>query len=159
MNAVARAHLTYQMLALLQKYLYLQSQYSTTWDSKCQALIAQIGRVFCVNPKVEGSGLLEVETSSLSKTSAPFTKASVRESKMNAVAHAQLTFQMLTLSQKYLMAYLIFFGFDFIDNLSRDAFNHNFLGAVVGTRVFVRLPRYLSNDRAKVNLSHWGPFY
>ena len=41
MNAAAHAQLTFQMLTLLQKYLYRQSQYSTTWDSKCLALIAQ----------------------------------------------------------------------------------------------------------------------
>ena len=41
MNAVARAQLTFQMLTLLQKYLYHQSQYSTTWGSRCLALIAQ----------------------------------------------------------------------------------------------------------------------
>ena len=41
MNAVARAQLTFQMLTLLKKYLYRQSQCSKTWDSKCLALIAQ----------------------------------------------------------------------------------------------------------------------
>ena len=41
MNAVASAQLIFQMLTLLQKYLYRQNQYSTTWDRKCVALIAQ----------------------------------------------------------------------------------------------------------------------
>ena len=36
------SHLTpFQMLTLLQIYLYRQSQCSRTWDSKCLALIAQ----------------------------------------------------------------------------------------------------------------------
>ena len=52
MNAATRAQLTYQMLTLLQKYLYRQSQYSTTWDSKCLALVAQMVRAFGMNPKV-----------------------------------------------------------------------------------------------------------
>ena len=39
------------MLTLLQKYLYHQSQYSATWDSKCLALIAQMVRAFGMNPK------------------------------------------------------------------------------------------------------------
>ena len=42
MNVVARAQLAFQMLTLLQNYLYWQSQYSKTWDSKCLALIAQM---------------------------------------------------------------------------------------------------------------------
>ena len=33
MNAVASTQLTFEMLTLLQKYLYRQSQYSETWDS------------------------------------------------------------------------------------------------------------------------------
>ena len=41
MNAVARAQLIFQMLTLLQRYLHRQSQYSTTWNRKCVALIAQ----------------------------------------------------------------------------------------------------------------------
>ena len=55
MNAVARAQLAFQMLTLLQKYLYHQSQYSKSWDSKCLALIAQMVRAFGMNPKVGGS--------------------------------------------------------------------------------------------------------
>ena len=46
MNAVARAQLTFQMLTLLQTYLYHQSQYSKTWDWKCLALIAQMVRTW-----------------------------------------------------------------------------------------------------------------
>ena len=33
------------ILALQQKYLYRQSQYSNTWDSKCLALIAQVAQL------------------------------------------------------------------------------------------------------------------
>ena len=49
MNAIARAQLTFQMLTLLQKYLYGHSQYSKPWDSKCLALIAQMVRAFGMN--------------------------------------------------------------------------------------------------------------
>ena len=38
---------------LLKKYLYHQSQSSKAWDSKCLALIAQMARVFGMNPKVK----------------------------------------------------------------------------------------------------------
>ena len=55
MNAVAREQLTFQMLTLLQKYLYRHSQYSTTWDSKCLALIGQLARALGMNPKFGGS--------------------------------------------------------------------------------------------------------
>ena len=68
MNAVAYAQLTFQMLILLQKYLYWQSQYSNTWDSKCMALIAQVVRAFGMNPKVGGSSPPQVETFSVSKS-------------------------------------------------------------------------------------------
>ena len=33
-------------------YIYRQSQYSNTWESKCLALIAQVVRAFGMNPKV-----------------------------------------------------------------------------------------------------------
>ena len=46
----------------LQKYLYCQSEYSPTWDSKWLDLIAQMIRVFGMNPKVGGSSPPEVET-------------------------------------------------------------------------------------------------
>ena len=69
-----------------------------TWDSKCLALIAQWVRAFAMNPKVGGSNPPQVETFSVSDT---FTRTPVRVSKMNAVARAQLTFQMLTLLKKY----------------------------------------------------------
>ena len=88
------------MLTLLQKYLYRQSQYSNTWDSKCLALIVQMIRAFGMNPKVGGSSPPQVEGDSLNFRH--FHKNIVRESKMNAVFRAQLTFQMLTLLQKYL---------------------------------------------------------
>ena len=51
MNAVACAQITFQMLTLLQTYLYHQSQYSKTWDSKCLPLAAQMVRAFGMNPK------------------------------------------------------------------------------------------------------------
>ena len=38
MNVAAGAQLTIQMLNLLQTYLYGQSRYSKTCDSKCPAL-------------------------------------------------------------------------------------------------------------------------
>ena len=66
MNAVARAQLTYQMLTLLKKYLYCQSQCSKTWDSKCLALIAQQVRAFGINPKLWGSSPPQDETFSVS---------------------------------------------------------------------------------------------
>ena len=69
MNVVARAQSTFQMLTLLQKYLYHQSQYSKTWDNKCLALISQMVRAFGINPKVGGSSTPQVETFSVSKPS------------------------------------------------------------------------------------------
>ena len=67
MNAVDRAQLTFQMVTLLQKYLYHQSQYSKTWDSICLALIAQMVIAFGMNPKIGGSSPLQFETFSVSK--------------------------------------------------------------------------------------------
>ena len=58
MNAVARAKLTYQMINLLQRYIYHQNQCSKTWYSKCLALIVQWVTVFGMNPKVGGSSPL-----------------------------------------------------------------------------------------------------
>ena len=52
-----------------QKYLYRQSQYSNTSDSKCLAPIAQVVRAFGMNPKVGGSSPLQVDTFSVSKYS------------------------------------------------------------------------------------------
>ena len=97
MNAVARAQLAFQMLTLLNKYLYRQSQYSKTLDGKCLALIAQMIRAFGVNRKVGGSSPPQVETYSVSKNFGTYTRTSVRVSKKNAVAHPHLTFQMLIL--------------------------------------------------------------
>ena len=98
MNAVARAQLTFQMLTLLQNCLYRQSQYSTTWESKCLALIAQmVSRAFGMNPKVGGSSTPSVEIFSVSKK----IDTPVLVSKINAVPSAQLTFQMLILLKKY----------------------------------------------------------
>ena len=68
------------------------------WDSKCLALIAQMARAFGINPKVGGSSPPQVEIFSVSKTLiVPQEHPPVcREWMMNAVAYAQLTFQMLT---------------------------------------------------------------
>ena len=68
MNAVARTQLTFQMLTLLIKYLYRQSQCSKTWDNKCLALTIQMFRAFGMNPKIGGSSPPQVEIFSVSKT-------------------------------------------------------------------------------------------
>ena len=68
MNAVAHAQVTFQMLTLLKKYLYRQSQYSNTWDSKCLSLIAQVVSAFGMNPKVGGSSAPQAKTFSFSKS-------------------------------------------------------------------------------------------
>ena len=96
MDAVARAQLTFQMLTLLQKYLYRQSQYSKTWDSKCLVLIAQIFRAFGMNPKI-GVRVPLRPRHFLSQKFATFKRTLVRVSKTNAAVRAKLTFQMLTL--------------------------------------------------------------
>ena len=56
-------------ITLLQKYLYRQSQYSNTWESKCLAVIAQVVRIFDMNPKIGGSSPPQVESFSFSKSS------------------------------------------------------------------------------------------
>ena len=53
-----------------------------------------------MNPKVGGSSPPQVECL---KNFDTFTRTPIRVSKMNAVARAQLTFQMLTLLQKYIL--------------------------------------------------------
>ena len=65
---VACAQLTFQMLTLLQIYLYCQSQYSKTWDTKCLALLAQVVRAFGMNLKVGEPSPSQVEIFSGSKT-------------------------------------------------------------------------------------------
>ena len=72
-----------------------------TRGSKFLTLIVQMVRAFGMNPNVGDSSPSQVETFRISKTLTlsqehPF----VRVSKMNAVARAQLTFQMLTLLKK-----------------------------------------------------------
>ena len=80
------------------KHLYIcQSQY------KCQALIAQMVRAFGMNPKVGGSSPPSGRDIFCLKNFDTFTRTPVRMSKMNAVARAQFTFQMLTLLPKHLM--------------------------------------------------------
>ena len=54
-----------------------------------------------MNPKVGGSSLPQVETF-LSQNFDTFTRTSVGVSKMNVVARAQLTYQLLTLVKRYL---------------------------------------------------------
>ena len=68
MNAAAHAQLTFQILTLIEKYLYRQSQYSNTWESKCLALIAQVVRSFGMNHKVGGSSPPQVDAFSVPQT-------------------------------------------------------------------------------------------
>ena len=82
------------MLTLLKKYLYRQIQCSKIWDSKFLDLIAQEVRAFGMNPKVGGRVFCL-------KNFDTFTRTPDRVSQMNAVARAQLTYQMLTLLQRY----------------------------------------------------------
>ena len=53
-----RMHSLHFNVNFITKYLYRQSQYSTTWDSKCLALIAQLVRTFGMNTKVGWSSPL-----------------------------------------------------------------------------------------------------
>ena len=94
--------LTFQMLILIHKKPYHQRQYSKTWDSKCLALIAQVVRAFGMHPKVGGSS----RNIFYLKNFDTFRRTSVRVSKMNAVARAQLTFQRLPLLEIYVEAEL-----------------------------------------------------
>ena len=64
-------------------------------------MIAQMVRALGMNPKVGGSSPSQVETFYCLKNFDIFTRTPVRVSKMNDVSRAQLTFQMLTLLQKY----------------------------------------------------------
>ena len=68
MKAFASAQIIFQMLTLLQKYLYRQNQYSNTWDSKYLAMIAQMFRAFGMNPNFGGSSPPQVEILSVPKT-------------------------------------------------------------------------------------------
>ena len=56
-----------------------------------------------MNSKVGGSSPPQVETFSVSKTLTLSQEHPIHVSKINAVARAQLTFQMLTLLQKYIL--------------------------------------------------------
>ena len=69
--------------------------------SQVLAPVAQMVREYGMNRKVGGSSPSWIETFSVSITSTLSKKTSVRESKMNAVIHAQLTLQMLDLHRKY----------------------------------------------------------
>ena len=64
-NADVRTQLAFQMLTLLRTYLYHQSQYSTTWGSKCLAPIAQMVWEFGITRKKPP----QVETFYIWKTS------------------------------------------------------------------------------------------
>ena len=70
-----------------------------TWDSKYLALIAKMVRISGMNPKFGGWIPHQADIFLCLKNVYPFTTASVRELKMNAVARAQLTFQMIPLLQ------------------------------------------------------------
>ena len=63
--------------------------------------LAQMVRAFGMNPKVGSSSPSQVGTLSVSKT-LTLTRTSACVSKTNVVARAQLTFQLLSLLQKYL---------------------------------------------------------
>ena len=65
--------------------------------SKGMALIAQMVREFGMNPKVWGLSPPRAEIYSFLKKLTLSQKTSVRLSKMNILARAQLNFQMLTL--------------------------------------------------------------
>ena len=72
---------------------------------KCLALIAQYVRAFGMNPKVSGFKSPSGRYIFCYKNVDTFTRTPVGVSKMNAVAHAQLTYQMISnvnLLQKYL---------------------------------------------------------
>ena len=86
MKAVAHAKFTFQMLTSLKKYLYRQSQYKKTWDSKSLALIAQMVGAFGMNPKVGDSSPPLGRVVFCLKNFHTFTKTSVRVSKINGVA-------------------------------------------------------------------------
>ena len=93
MNAVAHAQYTFDILTLLLKYLYHQSQYLKTLDSKSLALITQIRHEF------EGSGFESPSGRDIFclKNFDTFTRTPVRVPKMNDVDCAQLILKMLDL--------------------------------------------------------------
>ena len=65
-------------------------------------LINQMARVFGINPKVGGLDSPSGRDFFCLKNFDTFTRTSVRVSKMNAVARSLLTFEMLTLVDKYI---------------------------------------------------------
>ena len=67
---------------------------------KCLALIAQVVPALGMNLKIGGLSAPQAETFSVSKSLT--LSQEYLELKINAVAYAQLTFQMLTLLKKYL---------------------------------------------------------
>ena len=106
MNVVACVQLTFQVFTLQTKIYTLPEPVFQTWDRKCLVSIAQMVKVFGMNPKVGGLSAPRVEIISVSKTST-LSQTSVRESKMNAVACAKLTFQMLSLLTKIPTSFII----------------------------------------------------
>ena len=60
-----------------------------------------------MNPKAGGSSPPQVEVFAVSKNFNTFTRTYFRVSKMNDVARAQLTFQLLTLLPNYIYIYCV----------------------------------------------------
>ena len=100
LNAVARAQLTFQMLALLNKYLYHQSQYSKKKGQQMSCPDSSNGQ--SIRHESEGWGFESPSGRDIFclKNADTFKTISDHVSKMNVVACAQLTFQMLTLLTK-----------------------------------------------------------
>ena len=101
MYAVARAQLTFQMLTLLKKYLYLCSCVQKHGTANVWPLLL---KWLEHSHESEGWGFESTSGRDILclKNFDTFTRTSVRVSKINAVARAQLTFQMFTLLKKYL---------------------------------------------------------
>ena len=63
-------------------------------DQVPSRLVVNRVRTFGMNPEIGGSRPSQLETFSVAKILDTFTKTSFRESRMNAVAHRQLKFEM-----------------------------------------------------------------
>ena len=75
----------FKCLSYHKEYLYRQSQFSKTWDTKYLTLIAPILRAFSMSPKVGSASHPQVKTFSVSKKHRYFHK-SIRLWVENAVA-------------------------------------------------------------------------
>ena len=64
-------------------------------DQVSSRLVVNRVRAFGMNPEIWGSRPSQFETFSLAKILERFTRTSFRESRTNAVSHAQLTLEML----------------------------------------------------------------